>query len=176
MLPETDFSSDKKPHLFLYKNYVRHHLGVGEGLVNGTFRIWGPVPGPRGEAKNPEGIEYKTFSYMKSSSNFLSISFGLLFCDLSALLPFMSLLQSKLGADLLRHLNAIAWQWSGSLETPQCDSMAMERISQGTRTTLTGCMDPAKKKMKKKRKDEIKNCTFQISEGPVTGWNIRAGR
>jgi hypothetical protein len=30
--------------------------------------------------------------------------------------------------------------------------------------------------MKKKRKDEIKNCTFQISEGPVTGWNIRAGR
>jgi hypothetical protein len=76
-LPKTDFSRDKKPHLFLYQNYIRNHLGIGEGLVTGVFRIWGPLPRPRGGAKNPEDTGYKTFSYMKSSSNFLSISFWL---------------------------------------------------------------------------------------------------
>jgi hypothetical protein len=40
--------------------------------------------------------------------------------------------------------------------------------------TMTGCMGPSllkrseKKMMKKKRKVEIENCTFQILEGPVT--------
>jgi hypothetical protein len=66
--------------------------------------------------------------------------------------------------------------------------MAMERISQGTRTTLTGCMEPSllkrsKKNMMEKKNEKMRNqklyfsdfgrpsdrlyCTFRNPEGTV---------
>ncbi len=73
--------------------FSQNCLGAGEGFVTGTLWIRGPVPRPIGSgvgSQNLEGTGYETFSlsYVKSSSNFLSISFWLFPSSFSTLFSF----------------------------------------------------------------------------------------
>jgi hypothetical protein len=105
---------------FLSLNLSLQTLGIGEGFIIGTFQIWGPILRPVSWGEGPKiqkGSNYKTFSSIKFSSNFLSISFW----------PFLPSFQF-----CLLYFLIVIKATTESPETPQWET------SRGTRTTPKG--------------------------------------
>ncbi len=134
--------------------------GIGEGFVINTFRIWGTVLRPVGEGEGPKIWKVsvtRPSPPLNASSIFHAVSFWLF-----ALLHIVS----KIRMDLLRHLNlnAISWQWNGF---PKAQGRHWQ-----TRWGHLYWRGVKKRWWKTNPKDEIKNYTFQTSEGPVTGCTV----
>ncbi len=115
---------------------LKQFSGIGEGFVIHTFWIWGTILRPEGEGSKTWKVPVTKPSPKWNPAQFF--------------FPFLS-------GFFLGYVLILIKDRSGSPETPQCDIMTMEWISQGIRTTLTGYMGPSL--LKRSKRTMMKNKT-----------------